>query len=170
MSLWSLESMGEVRSQSWPGCPMEGHGLIPCWGDMVNCSSRLSVLLPNCFSSALTPLGSYWWSNKHPVCLLVQSSSSWPWIHVLVLTGTRVREKLSGLFWYASISTFFVVVGLPDFILHFHSKLPCEIIPSSVKMLTNASTVTEQRHYSWKFSVCFMWFIENAHYKTENTF
>lgn len=80
--------------------------------------------------------------------------------------GKAIRSILI----YFNNHFFVVVVGLPDFSLCFHSKLPCGIIPSSVKMLTNASSVTERRRYSWRFSVCFMWFVENAHCKTENAF
>lgn len=55
MSSWPPDSVSEVRSLSWPGCPAKGHELIPFLGYMVSCSSRLSVRLPNRFFPLLSP-------------------------------------------------------------------------------------------------------------------
>lgn len=54
------------------------------------------------------------------------------------------------------------------YISTLHSKPPREITPSRAKMWTDASTVTLQHPYSWRFSVHFMWFAENSLYKSEN--
>lgn len=135
----------------------------------MNCSSRLSVLLPNCFSLVLTPLGSYWRSNQHTVCLLVQSRQSRPWIQD-ALTGSSVRKKLSGLFWYDLMSIWWWCCRPPWFQFAFPQQTALWNKSQQREDIDKCQRCTEQRHYSWRFSVCFMWFIENARYKTENTF
>lgn len=132
--LFLLIALAKVRSQHCLGCPIKGHGLIPCCRDMLSCSLRLSVLFPTAFpqhsphwahtGGGTTTLCVYW-------CSPAQAGREIRWLS-LGAEGLQNSQVCLDMIQ----CPFMVDVDHPNFIWYFHSKLPCKIIHSSVKKLT----------------------------------